>query len=304
MLENLMNSLNFAFRQQDAVLRIGRFASALFEGGFSFKKLAAVFIAFIEMFGCVISDYPVTPLGEELSLDGYSIVFEDEFDGDALNLDVWESRYEGGGNGRFETVDQAKVEGGNLIMTGEYLRDGKYGEGWYACDIQLKKTYCRGYFEIKCKCSDTADFWSAFWIQAEHPYDHDISKGGPGGAELDIFESCDSGSTSTLRRNAVVQTVHCNGYDDNPDKLDSRILGKFKAGDIYNEYTTFGLKWTEDEYIFYINGVESARSSFGNGVSEEEEYVCVSLCMPAVITLDHGTKAVFTVDYVKIWQKQ
>ncbi|MBR5112951.1 MAG: family 16 glycosylhydrolase [Clostridia bacterium] len=157
---------------------------------------------------------------------------------------------------------------------------------------------------MKCKCSDTADFWSAFWIQAEHPYDHDISKGGPGGAELDIFESCDSGSTSTLRRNAVVQTVHCNGYDDNPDKLDSRILGKFRAGDIYNEYTTFGLKWTEDEYIFYINGVESARSSFGNGVSEEEEYVCVSLCMPAEITLDHGTKAVFTVDYVKIWQKQ
>lgn len=304
MLENLMNSLNFAFRQQDAVLRIGRFASALFEGGFSFKKLAAVFIAFIEMFGCVISDYPVTPLGEELSLDGYSIVFEDEFNGDALNLDVWESRYEGGGNGRFETVDQAKVEGGNLIMTGEYLTDGKYGEGWYACDIQLRKTYCRGYFEIKCKCSDTDDFWSAFWIQAEHPYDHDISKGGPGGAELDIFESCDSGSTSTLRRNAVVQTVHCNGYDDNPDKLDSRILGKFKAGDIYNEYTTFGLKWTEDEYIFYINGVESARSSFGNGVSEEEEYVCVSLCMPAEITLDYGTKAVFTVDYVKIWQKQ
>ncbi len=304
MLENLMNSLNFAFRQQDAVLRIGRFASALFEGGFSFKKLAAVFIAFIEMFGCVISDYPVTPLGEELSLDGYSIVFEDEFDGDALNLDVWESRYEGGGNGRFETVDQAKVEGGNLIMTGEYLTDGKYGEGWYACDIQLKKTYCRGYFEIKCKCSDTADFWSAFWIQAEHPYDHDISKGGPGGAELDIFESCDSGSTSTLRRNAVVQTVHCNGYDDNPDKLDSRILGKFRAGDIYNEYTTFGLKWTEDEYIFYINGVESARSSFGNGVSEEEEYVCVSLCMPAEITIDHSEKAVFTIDYVKIWQKQ
>ncbi|MBR5112950.1 MAG: hypothetical protein IK097_05950 [Clostridia bacterium] len=138
MLENLMNSLNFAFRQQDAVLRIGRFASALFEGGFSFKKLAAVFIAFIEMFGCVISDYPVTPLGEELSLDGYSIVFEDEFNGDALNLDVWESRYEGGGNGRFETVDQAKVEGGNLIMTGEYKSDGRYGEGWYSCDLQLK----------------------------------------------------------------------------------------------------------------------------------------------------------------------
>ena len=100
MLETLMNSLNLAFRQQDAVLRIGRFVSALFEGGFSFKKLAAVFIAFFEMFGCVISDLPVTPLGEELSLDGYSLVFEDEFDGDALDTDVWEFRAEGGGNGQ------------------------------------------------------------------------------------------------------------------------------------------------------------------------------------------------------------
>ena len=303
MLENLMNSLNLAFRQQDAVLRIGRFVSALFEGGFSFRKLAAVFIAFIEMFGCVISDYPVTPLGEELSLDGYSLVFEDEFEGNSLDTDIWEYRVEGGGNGRFESATQAKVEGGNLIMTGEYLTEGRYGEGWYACDIQIKKKYCKGYFEIKCKCSETADFWSAFWIQAEHPYDHDISKGGPGGAELDIFESCDSGSKDRLRKNSVVQTIHCNGYDDNPDKLDSRILGKFKTGDIYNEYATFGLKWTDDEYIFYINGVESARSSFGNGVSNEEEYVCVSLCMPAEITIDHSEKAVFTIDYVKIWQK-
>ncbi len=304
MLENLMNSLNFAFRQQDAVLRIGRFASALFEGGFSFKKLAAVFIAFIEMFGCVISDYPVTPLGEELSLDGYSIVFEDEFDGDALNLDVWESRYEGGGNGRFETVDQAKVEGGNLIMTGEYLTDGKYGEGWYACDIQLKKTYCRGYFEIKCKCSDTADFWSAFWIQADNPYNHDVSKGGPGGAELDIFEAPYGNKKGSPLYNSVTQTIHCNGLDDDKEHIDSRMLGIFKADNIYSEYNTYGLEWTEDEYIFYINGVESARSSFGNGVSEEEEYVCVSLCMPAEITIDHSEKAVFTIDYVKIWQKQ
>ena len=54
-------------------------------------------------------------------------------------------------------------------------------------------------------------------------------------------------------RNSVTQTIHCNGWDDDVENIDSRTLGKFKVGnDIYNEYNTYGLEWTEDEYIFYI----------------------------------------------------
>ena len=66
------------------------------------------------------------------------------------------------------------------------LTDGAYGAGWYAAAISLFETYNRGYFEIRCKCNDGGEFWSAFWIQADHPYDHELSKGGVGGAELDI----------------------------------------------------------------------------------------------------------------------
>ncbi|MCI6923515.1 MAG: hypothetical protein MR756_09130 [Oscillospiraceae bacterium] len=35
----------------------------------------------IELLGCLVFDTPRTPRGQELNLDGYSLVFFDDFDG-------------------------------------------------------------------------------------------------------------------------------------------------------------------------------------------------------------------------------
>lgn len=296
MTEKLFDFLNLAFRQRNSIYRVGEIAKTVFNGGFSFKRLSALILAFFEMFASVISDSPVTPAGEELNLDGYSVVFFDDFNGDSLDTDSWEFRHLGKDSGGFNSTSQARIENGNLILTSEY-KNGEYGEGWYAADLQLRKKYKQGYFEIRCKCNKSNDFWSAFWLQAEHPYDHVLSNGGIGGAEIDIMESGHKGSGRF-----VTSTVHCNGYDDDAENLDSRNLGKFKANDITNEYNTFALKWTEDEYIFYINGVESARTSFAKGVSQVEEYVCVSLCIPGTINAVKSEVSEMIVDYVKICQ--
>ena len=55
---------------------------------FSPKKIIASILAIIELFGLTILDYPTTPRGQELDLTGYSLVFEDEFEGTELNTDV------------------------------------------------------------------------------------------------------------------------------------------------------------------------------------------------------------------------
>lgn len=300
MLDKIMEFLNFAYRQKAAVFRIGDVFNSIFANGFNPKRILAFFIALFEMIPG-IADMPQTPLGQELNLDGYSLVFCDEFEGDGLDTETWKYitwKTRGG----FNDEGQVEVKDGNLVITGEYLEDGTRGAGWYCGDIELIKKYKRGYFEIRCICNDGGDFWSAFWIQAEHPYDHDISKGGVGGAELDIFEAMDA-DEGPLRRNGVTQTVHCNGYDDDAENLDSCCLGMFKAENIYEEYNTYGLEWTEDEYIFYVNGVETGRTSFAAGVSEVEESVRVSLCCPQEFKQSRDYKTQFTVDYVKIWQK-
>ena len=295
--------VHLAFRQEDAIYRVSRIFQAAKESGFSFRKVMAVFTAVIEMFGCLLFDHPLTPAGPELDLTGYELVFCDDFDGDALDTEAW--RYRGNGPRRigFNDPCAVRVENGNLIIDVQYLADGSNGPGWYTGAVALNQLYKQGYFEIKCKCNDGGEFWSAFWIQAQHPYDHELSKGGVGGAELDIFEAPYGNKILPNVRNSVTQTIHCNGGDDDPDHIDSRMLGIFKGNDIYNTYNTYGLKWTEDEYIFYINGVETTRSTFSLGVSQVEEEVIVSLEIPDEVTHAKDFYAQFVVDYVKIWQK-
>lgn len=272
---------------------------------FSPKKIIASILAIIEICGLTILDLPTTPRGQELDLTGYSVVFEDDFNGNQLNTDVWEYRGSGPRRGGYNSESQVRVENGNLVISGEYLTDGAYGEGWYTGMIKLRERYCRGYFEIRCIVNSDPGYWSAFWLQADSPYTASVSKGGVGGAEIDIFESMSY--DAFIGKNSVSQTVHCAGVDGVQEGFQSENLGRFYGKNIYEEYNTYGLEWTEDEYIFYINGVETRRTSFGNGVSEVEEDVIVSLEIPGddeLSALDkENYKTEYIVDYVRIYQK-
>jgi hypothetical protein len=65
----------------------------------------------------------------------------------------------------------------------------------------------------------------------------------------------------------------------------------------------FGLEWTEDDYIFYLDGIEYARSRYGDGVSQVEEEVILSLPLPEKEPEDRNYKAEFFTDYVRVYQK-
>ena len=270
----------------------------------SAKKAIAALLVVFELIGLTVFDRPVRPLGDELDLTGYELVFEDEFEGNALNTDVWDYRGSGPRRGGFNAESQVRVENGNMIMTGDYQTDGTYGEGWYTGMIKLKERYCKGYFEIRCILNEGSGFWSAFWIQADAPYTASISKGGIGGAEIDIMESYND--ENHKRYESVAQTIHCAGVNGATEGYQSERLGYYKGNNIHEEYNTYGLMWTDDEYIFYVNGVETCRSSFGDGVSEVLEDVIVSLEIPdetQLAALDKETYSTeFIVDYVKIYQ--
>ena len=50
------------------------------------KILLAALLTVAEMLGLVLFDTAVTPRGQQLDLDGYALVLEDNFDGDTLDL--------------------------------------------------------------------------------------------------------------------------------------------------------------------------------------------------------------------------
>ena len=270
----------------------------------SLKTMIASLLIVAELIGLTVFDMPIRPLGDELDLTGYSLVFEDEFDGTELNTDVWEYRGSGPRRGGFNAESQVKLENGKMIMTGEYQTDGMYGEGWYTAMIKLRERYCKGYFEISCILNEGSGYWSAFWLQADAPYTASISKGGIGGAEIDIMESYND--ETHKRYESIGQTIHCAGVGGEQEGYQSERLGYYKGNNIHQEYNTYGVMWTDEEYIFYVNGVETARSSFGDGVSEVKEDVIVSLEIPdetQLAALDKDTyHTEYIVDYVRIYQ--
>ena len=44
----------------------------------------------------------------------------------------------------------------------------------------------------------------------------------------------------------------------------------------YEKFNTYGLEWNEKEYIFYVNGIKTGRSSFG-GASMVPEFLILSV---------------------------
>ncbi len=266
----------------------------------AFKKAVAAFLIMVEMLGFALFDIARPPRGPELDMSGYELVFEDEFEDDALDLTKWIPS-DGVRRAGYMSPEQAFVEDGNLIMRVEH-KNGKYGEGWYSSMMRTVEEYAGGgyYFECRCIASLGGGFWSAFWLNSPGMGSAEASNGGIGGAEVDIFEA--GNYRDRINRDSVSLAIHVGGYGDG---LRSQGLGYFRVKEPYTQFNTYGLEWADEEYIFYINGVEAARSDFKDGVSKGLEYVLLSLEIPSAgsIIVEPGFSTDFIVDYVRVYKK-
>ena len=242
--------------------------------------------------------------------EGYKLVFEDDFNGDALDLEKWHYRAIGPRSCGYNAESQVSVENGNLIIRQKYF-DGKFGPGWYTGAISANKRFTRGYFECRCICNAhkvTGEyinpFWSAFWLQASSPYTPEISRGGPGSAEIDIIEALENMGGLI----GVESNIHVTGMKKPPIPgagTDHPPVFRVNIPDCFTAYHTYALEWTDKVYRFFADGKLYAETSWGDGVSQVDEEVIFSL-EPAGsadrIPLD--TETAFIVDYVRIYQDE
>lgn len=275
------------------------------------KPIISILTSLIMSF-CVLVGIPCYPMGEEVDMDKFELTFSDEFEGE-LDRSVWSGHYQYGNKtesrkGSYWNQYLAETKDGNLVIPVVYLEEGMGGEGagWYTAGVDTDADSPNGfsqkfgYFECRCILPEGADVWSAFWLMNDGVYEVDGS--GRDGTEIDIFES--DGYEEILNRN-ISSNLHFDGYGDDHQKLGAkRFLIKNNP---YEEYNTYGLEWNEDEYIFYINGVETFRTSYG-GVSQNPEYLILSVEMrgengiPSERENAPGEEAQFVVDYVRVYQ--
>ncbi|MBP3697010.1 MAG: glycoside hydrolase family 16 protein [Clostridia bacterium] len=266
----------------------------------------------IIVFICSTLGLPHYPMGEKLDTDKFVETFRDDFSGE-LDRSVWSGHYQYGTKtearkGSYWNQHLAYTDNGNLIIPVTYLENGMggAGAGWYSAGIDTDSdapngfSQKYGYFECRCILPEGADIWSAFWLMNNGVY---VENGtGTDGTEIDIFESDCYGK---FFKNSVTSNLHFDGYGDAHQKLGAKQF--LLKNNPYEEFNTYGLEWNEDEYIFYINGIETFRTDFG-GVSQNEEYLILSVEMrgenavPSDRENAPAEDAFFVVDYVKVYQ--
>ncbi|MEG1609485.1 MAG: family 16 glycosylhydrolase, partial [Clostridia bacterium] len=153
--------------------------------------IVALFACASMLDGCIKSP----KAGTSMDLSGMEIVFQDDFDAPILDATKWTTaRYNTTNDspirrGGYWDGDQVTFDGANLIITTEYLADGKHGAGWYTGMVNSNniQEFRYGYYEVRCKAPKAEGLWSAFWLQAD-----DIAKvtgDGKNGTEIDILET-------------------------------------------------------------------------------------------------------------------
>jgi len=249
-----------------------------------FEKILIWLLSGINAF-LLWAQLPQLPGGQRLDLGKFTLTWQDEFDGDGLDLEKWRGHFWGvpddeGQNKAHKrrdgywAMDMARVENGKLRIPSVYSEEGMAGgpAGYYSLGIDTRGLFSQkfGYFEARCKLPKGQGLWSAFWMMPEafgsEPDD------GRTGAEVDVYESAYWGN-SWPKRNSVSSAIHYGGYGDN---LRSTGVGRWFVSRPYDSFHTYGVEWNEDEYIFYIDGRETGRSSFG-GVCQNELYLLLSV---------------------------
>ena len=255
-----------------------------------------------------LAELPPLPAGQTLDLSRFTLTWQDEFDGDALDSEKW------GGHGFREgahkrrdgwwALETLEVRDGMLHIPSFYSEEGVAGgpAGYYSCGIDTRGRFEQqfGYFEVRCMLPKGQGLWSAFWLMPQAfgttPED------GRTGAEIDVYESAYH-KDSWPKKNSVSSAVHYGGYGDN---LHSQGVGRWLVlPKPYDTFHTYGLEWNQDEYIFYIDGRETGRSAFG-GVSQNPEYLLLSVEHQldgwAGDIRENSVMTDFVVDYVRVYQ--
>ena len=314
-MKDLLSSL-FAARQIVAFNAIFDIPAMMLKAlsDFDFKRIGALFVAAFQLFSTFILDTPITPYKDSIDMSRFSLVWEDEFE-NGFDTTKWQGHYVYGADDTqlrdtaWWNRDQVSfTDDGCMKITVEYKEDGPKGAGYYSYGMETNpnKQYDKGYvgheqlygyFEIRCILPKGAGINPAFWLLSDGMWDDDTD-GGITGAEVDVFETQTYYDSSMPEFGSVYHTIHVDSYEE---AHKSENQGSFYADDPYNKFNTYGVEWNENEYIFYINGVETARTSFG-GVCRVPLYLIISVGVDERIQNNDQLPASMIVDYVRCYQ--
>lgn len=242
---------------------------------------------------------------------GYELTFVDEFDGAALDTTKWrvhdwhDKYWPDMPNRRNYKASNVYLEDGALVIRTIKESDGVYSTG--SVDTRRddaavgphRFAQAFGLYEARFKFGKEPGHWSAFWLFDDIV--NTVDGSGRDGTEIDIMEKAHLDDR-------VAHALHWDGYGP-----EHRSASKVVTGRSVNDgnWHTVALEWSESEYVFFVDGVESWRTTAG-GVCQQPLYLWLS----EEITDDTGRPDwgtaptstanlpdYFRIDYVRVYRK-
>ena len=272
-------------------------------------KSNSILVSIIIIFTCIISCS--NPESTDVDTSEWRLVWQDEFNGSGeVDISKWDKpeynrrNNDNGPDGWWLKENSYQDGNGNLVIGASVIfnrnsDDDSYDYATGAVRSKGKFEQRFGKFEIRCQMPSEPGWWVAFWLMSESVGNVDSS--GEDGSEIDIME----GFGWTDRIN---QALHWDGYGE-----DLKSEGNsFTVDGIRNGYHTFALEWNEEEYIFFVDSVETWRTSAG-GVSKVPAYVKITgelSTQPWAMSEWWANNPAagkfpdyFLIDYVRVWVK-
>lgn len=236
--------------------------------------------------------------------DEYSVVWEDDFNGNSLNRDIWNVEVNGNGGGNQElqyycdSTENIEVSNGTLKIKG--LKKNYNGKRYTSGRINTKgkAEFRYGKVEAKIKLPSFQGAWPAFWMLGAN-YD---SVGWPRCGEIDILEAI---NTEKL----TYGTLHWygEGQQDKGNNSGSVLPDNFDR----TQWHTYAIEWTSKEMKFMVDDKVFFTKDITDGYMGEfrkPQFIIFNVAIggqwPGFQIDDNAFPATMEVDYVRVLQRE
>lgn len=183
---------------------------------------------------------PNSPASDPMPpMQGYRLVWSDEFDGPTLDTSRWEYRTDDRMWSR-QMPANVSLRDGHLFLAGRKEQSGKMN--YTGAGIISRKVFLHGYYEARLKVPPGAGWHTSFWMMR-----HD-GKGGTGPSktsqELDV---CENDSV-----NPFLYGVNVHRWNPQPHKTFGHR--NIPSSDLSRDFHVFGCEFTPERVTYFLDG--------------------------------------------------
>ena len=289
---------------------------------------AVVFGSVMALSGTALASVSASASSICHGVENWTVSFEDEFDGTALNLSSWtvfDNRTHGNTEKQLYVAHDVSLSGnGTLLLTTRREHATSVGGKLYnftsgAISSRGKVFQAGGRFEVRAKLPAAAagrsgkwpTAWPAHWLMPEPSTSHPPNVCWPVGGEIDIMEAyrpANADGTKSRRNNGeedVVMTYHWADACDHD--LWTGQQGRFGRPDAEwsDSFHTYAVEWSPGESIsWFVDAVQryEVRKGTPKGLTVPEDpfYMILNTALRpwADATLDTGFPMTHVIDRV------